>query len=278
MRVLNCHGVQGQLDAFVSGETPAESGDAVRRHLEGCPQCLADHADRVRVRDALRQAIRAELPPPDLAARIRTRIHHSPPPRPWFALWTWAAATASVAGVGFAAVVATDARTPVFAVNIAAQEVRYLLASRSVDPEFRPGLADHLHCTVSRRHPDHFPLPEELGAQERLEPEWSGLANIVRSLAPRGYSLVQAHRCRRQGRRYVHFAYRNGDGRLASLVISPKAEGALPFVEAVAGRYLVTAFDAGRYSAWTVVDEGEPAARLLASRLRGPVSEFVAGL
>lgn len=278
MRVLQfsgggCDRAQRYMDSYISGELLVETNHDVLNHLESCGACSADYSERSRLRTALRDAVRADEPSPDLAARIRMRLHE--PPRAVRPVWVWGAVAASFVTAVLVGLAATDTTTPVLAVNVAAQEVKYLFVSRQADEAFRPGLADHLHCTVSRRYPDQFPSNDAMSADDRIEPALSGLTKIVRALAPEGYTLVQAHRCSRLGRRYLHYAYRNQEGRLASLVVSPKVEGPLPFIEAVAGRYRISAFDAGAYSAWVVSDVEDERTRSLAARMREPVRDFL---
>ncbi len=262
-----CDRAQRFMDSYIGGELLVETNHELLSHLESCGACSADYQSRVRLRSGLRDAVRADEPPVDLAARIRTRLQQ-PRTRANWPVWVWSVVAASLALGVFAGLAVTDTATPVLALNIAAQEVKYLFVSRQADEAFRPGLADHMHCTVSRRYPDHFP-GQDIGSA------WASLTKIVRELAPEGYTLVQAHWCSRLGRRYMHYAYRDGNGRLASLVVSPKAEGPLPFLEAEAGRYRMAAFDAGGYSVWVVSDRADSGVRLLAARLREPVREFL---
>ena len=69
-----CGKVRRGLDAHLSGETDAESARETRAHLKECGACAALLAERLRVRDLLRRAVRGVQAPPHLAGAIRAMM------------------------------------------------------------------------------------------------------------------------------------------------------------------------------------------------------------
>jgi hypothetical protein len=141
----------------------------------------------------------------------------------------------------------------------------YLTAlSNSVATLFRPGLKDHVHCAVYRKYPKVAPAAARL--QHELGPEYRELLTVVSQHVPRGYQTMIAHRCRYQGRQYVHLALK-GSGGVVSLVIAQKGAGesftteqlrpvlvsaGTPFYQAQAQRYAISAFETADHLVYTV--------------------------
>ncbi|BDC48109.1 hypothetical protein F183_A04250 [Bryobacterales bacterium F-183] len=83
-----------------------------------------------------------------------------------------------------------------------------------VSSALRPGLADHIHCTLHRglmRH--NGPLEDPL------------LVEAVSGAIPDGYRVAMCHRCQFRGRPYIHVALTDGESKLVSLIVTRKQEG-----------------------------------------------------
>ena len=123
---MNCDRIVELLD---SPENPD-----VALHLETCEACSRILANRMVLRDRLRAAARNAEVPPDLQARIQHRIVQ--PARPAASL-SWALAAALLLSIGL--------------VHF------YQTANPGIAPGFSPimevGLAQHIHCAVSRSYP-----------------------------------------------------------------------------------------------------------------------------
>jgi tRNA G18 (ribose-2'-O)-methylase SpoU len=57
-----------------------------------------------------------------------------------------------------------------------------------------------------------------------MGPDYSGLIPVVRKEVPEDLNLVMAHRCRYQGRPFIHLALKN-DARLVSVIVTSKRDG-----------------------------------------------------
>ena len=84
MNVLNfdskhCERIRGHLDAYLGNELLVETTSEVMRHAEACEACSRELDSLVRVREALRQAVRNELPPADLSAAVHQRLSRAQP-------------------------------------------------------------------------------------------------------------------------------------------------------------------------------------------------------
>ena len=56
--------------------------------------------------------------------------------------------------------------------------------SATVSSAFKPGLGDHIHCSIFRKYPQNPPAIEEM--EEKLGPEYKGLLPQVAPAVPRG--------------------------------------------------------------------------------------------
>ena len=84
------------MDSYLANELLVETNHEVLRHVENCPSCAAELDARTRVRARLREAVRAEITPPDLQARVRQQIQARGSRSFFAAEWTrWAAAAAA---------------------------------------------------------------------------------------------------------------------------------------------------------------------------------------
>lgn len=152
----------------------------------------------------LRGAVRSD--PVDMPAQLEYRVRSSLR-RPNSRRTAWIAAATAVAAILLIAIFVPDAG-----------QVETLLAPASL----RPGLADHIHCTLQRGLAHHSgPLEDPL------------LVEAVSSAIPGGYRVAMCHRCQFRGRPYLHVALTDGDAKLVSLIVTRKQKGEeLPKIEA----------------------------------------------
>jgi hypothetical protein len=106
--------------------------------------------------------------------------------------------------------------------SVASQDSYIAEISRETSSIVRVGLKDHVHCAVFRKFPDSPPTFEEMAA--KLGPEYKDLLPAMEAQVPRGMKVVMAHKCRYQGRQYIHLVARDGRN-MVSLVIAKRGEG-----------------------------------------------------
>lgn len=147
-------------------------------------------------RTRLRRAVHADDTP--APARLEHRVRASLQ-RPGRVRWWTAAATLAAAALLLIAIFVPDAG-----------QIETLMVSAAL----RPGLADHIHCTLHRGLARHDgPLEDPL------------LVEAVSSAIPDGYRVAMCHRCQFRGRPYLHVALSDGDSKLISLIVTRKREG-----------------------------------------------------
>jgi anti-sigma factor RsiW len=76
---MQCENVIANLDAYVSGETPARPGLEIEGHLQERRTCAGLFETHQRMRRVLRRAVRNDSVPSGLSDRIRERIRRSIP-------------------------------------------------------------------------------------------------------------------------------------------------------------------------------------------------------
>lgn len=148
-----------------------------------------------RLRRAVRQADDYAPMPAGLEHRVRASLQHRPA---WFRGWP-AIATLAAAALLLIAIFVPDAG-----------QIETLMVSAAL----RPGLADHIHCTL------HRGLARHNGPLE--DPK---LVEAVSGAIPDGYKVAMCHRCQFRGRPYLHVALTDGDAKVISLIVTPKHEG-----------------------------------------------------
>src|SRR5947209_9876358 len=114
-----------------------------------------------------------------------------------------------------------------------AQDSYIASISRPIASIMRVGLGDHVHCAVfgKRRGPlsSVDQIARDMGAG------YKDLARLVAAQLPAQYRMISAHRCRYNGRQFVHIAMESGSA-LVSVVITGRANGEsfdqseLPFI------------------------------------------------
>lgn len=220
--VSGCESIAGWIDAYVSNQLEGDAAERVIRHTTVCAQCASAVDERLRIRAALKRAIdRGDGASDELRDRIQAMLREEAAPRANRHTWWYAAAAAAlllfgagawmvarigaVSGGNSAPVIARSAQPPDAAV-------------------LQVGLAHHVHCV------NMVPPPETPGTdasmQERLGPEYAGLVEAVRRQLPGELTIVDAHRCSSQNRRYLHVVARHG-GDIVSILVTKRADGPL---------------------------------------------------
>jgi anti-sigma factor (TIGR02949 family) len=262
----DCQLMLRQLDPYIDNELPREQMLAVSRHLDDCPACSRELLARKEVSERLRRIVREDVAPPHLRAVIRGQLQQ-PQKRSLWAAWSWAAAAAAM--ICLTVGVAYQLGHLRFTVD--SQNAFIETVSNKVATIFRPGIRDHIHCSVYRTFPKEPPTMQELAA--KMDPAFQPLIPAVKDKVPAGYRLVIAHSCGFQGRRYVHMSWKNGSS-LLSLVVTKKENGesfqteevipamihaGIPVYQTAARGYDVVGFETGSHLVYVVSDlSGQP--------------------
>lgn len=165
--------------------------------------------------ERLRQAVRAEPVPPELAVRIRQRLDEESARSglPFWRTWAWAPAAALVVLVGTG--VAYQQGHLRFTQGLRESYMDSMLVR--VSSTMRPGLDDHLHCSVYGKIPKTIPPLEQ--AVKDLPPRFAELLTVVQQRIPQAFRLYSAHQCTRHGRKFIHFQLKS-DSKLLSVIVT----------------------------------------------------------
>lgn len=223
----------------------------------------------------LRKAVQSEVAPPELAVKIRQTIDaeaaHSKRPGWWSRPWLFRAGIPVMAALAvcFGAGVAYQLGHLRFTTG---QQESFMASMLTrVSFPMKPGLDDHLHCSVYGRVPKDIPPLEQ--AVKNLPPKFGGLLKMVQDNVPEPFRLYSAHECRRSGRRFVHFQLKT-DSKLLSVIVTRRgvdqsgvdesfvrdkivpalAASGTSVYEAQALRFQVAAIESGEYLAYVVSD------------------------
>jgi hypothetical protein len=226
MNVVNfdfrhCERIRGQLDAYVSDELLVETTSEVITHLETCESCSRELDSQVRVREALRRAVRNQLTPAALSVVVHQRLRQAPPSHlAGFRAMGWVLALAASAVV-------------ILAGSVAQRWVRMRHGRQLVSSVLQLGVSDHVQCAIKgHNYPEVANPPDQL--RSKLGPEYAGLLHVVEARLP-GFQVLEAHLCSVPGspRKYVHFITR-GHETILSVIITKREREGLPV-----GRVLV---------------------------------------
>ncbi|HXG65759.1 MAG TPA: zf-HC2 domain-containing protein [Blastocatellia bacterium] len=210
----SCRKVREYLDAYLDNELLVETSQEVAKHLEECPACSGALEARARVKSALKSAISRDAAPPVLQDKIRARLRRETPGTG--SQWTrmLSAAAAIIAIVGAWGVYQWWIGRQAPAPSAPAQA----LAGPGAEV-FQVGLGNHVHCALDRGFADRQFTPEEMTT--KLGPEFAGLVALVKGKLPAAYRVTVGHRCRFEGREFVHLILKS-DGSVASLALTRK--------------------------------------------------------
>jgi hypothetical protein len=255
-----CEQTRRYLDSYVDSELLVETSQDVLAHLDACSVCDAEVRVRTRLKSRLRSAVRSQDVPPALAAKVRRNIdrHKSMARAPH-----WALAAAAVAIVGGGIWVSLPGERLPALNDRPAQNAYIQKISSTLAGVLKPGLGDHVHCSVFRKYPENPPSADTMLAE--LGP-YQDLLPVVNASIPASCRVVMAHQCTYAGRRFVHVTMRRLDsGALVSLVIARRISGenfagldaairigGTPVYQGTAGKYQIAGFDAGGYVSFVV--------------------------
>jgi Putative zinc-finger len=257
-----CKRVLDRLDSYVHGELLAETNLDLLEHFRTCSGCAGEAAERTRLRNRVRTAVRKIQVPSDLEARVRAglrerRVESTGWSRQIMAL----AACLAICFGAWLVYQLGSVRT-----TAARQESYIASLTNRVASIMRVGLGDHIHCAVFKKYPSR---PPSLAAVEaEIAPEYRELLPAVQEKIPQGMDLMTAHDCRYHGRHFVHVVFR-GHGHLLSLVIARKSESesfdiegiapalstaGVPVYAAAVQKFQIAAFETGEHLVYTISD------------------------
>lgn len=207
----------------------------------------------------LQQAVRSVEPPPELAARIRQRLDR---PRTlwlsWFTLLPVAAALA-------AAALYLGSQQGYFLFTPAQRESFMAAVVQLVPDSMKPGLLDHLHCSVYGEIPSDVP-PLNVAARDLPDEFRPALDTALKNL-PAPFRLYSAHECTQGGNTFIHFQFKT-DSRLVSVIVTRRnsdsfvrdrmlpaaGSGGLPVYATRAAWFHMAAIESGPFFAYVVSD------------------------
>ncbi len=216
--------------------------------------------ETAQLRERLKYAVRTDVAPKHLQARIRRKIRADGRSRlqpAWFAV---AATIVIVLGAGAAY------RFGYLRYTAASRESYIALISNRAGSMMSIGLGDHVNCAVFRKYPKNPPPVQQVVAA--IAPEYRDLVTVVRSNVPREYRLFMAHECFYHGRKFVHLTFRD-DSRTLSLVITGKdwgdsltkadlapalAQSGIPIYRTGVQRFQIAAFETSGHLVYVISD------------------------
>ena len=283
MNIINfekggCKRFRPHLDAYLSDELPAETRRGVLNHIEACADCREVLESRRRVKDVLRGAVLKDAAPPALRERIRQDIRGGASPA-WHRWLLVAAAMIALVAVGGTALRMLRRAEPVQPQAVASADANTRL--------LEIGLGDHVHCAIDKGFASLAFTEEQMA--EKMGPDFTGLVAAVREKTTENYKVAVGHRCKFNGREFVHLILKNQRATV-SLVLTKKAgeaftQDATTVLEAagipVYGAHMsgieVAGFEAGDYLAFVVSDLGGGDNLQMAATLAPAVRDFLGG-
>ncbi|HKD04635.1 MAG TPA: hypothetical protein VKB79_01925 [Bryobacteraceae bacterium] len=236
----------------------------------------------------LKDAVNSVAVPEYLEARIRGRIRAERRPR-LFGFGYLNLAAAGLAGVLF--VGAAISYQYGYLRFTKASQISYVWSiSNRLVRLMRPGLADHVNCSVFRKYPKNAPAVEVLA--QKLPDQYRELIPIVQSRVPPDYRLLISHQCRWDGRKFIHLSIENGSHVLSLVITARKggesfrAEGLLPALVASdipmyqsgVQRFAMTAFETKGYIVYFVSDLPQAENSRLMQAMAAPVKDLLGSL
>ena len=206
---MECRGIRELSEAYVSGQVPAATAQAIAAHLDRCPACSAVVTGLRRLRASVRSAFLASTdlsPRPEFIAALRAQLRQTATRdnsvSPWRRTWLALAATLTlVVGGGF---------------GLRGLGVVGFTAI------LQAAVGDHRFCAVAFKLTER-PIPLAQAAQLYDDP----VDGLLDTVAPSQTSLnggplrvLERHSCVLEGRRFAHIVleYKHA---LISLVVTP---------------------------------------------------------
>ena len=212
-----CKKIRSYLDSYLSNELLVETNHEVLKHLEGCQACSDALADRVRVRSALRQAVMQDEAPAGLRYRIQKDIRKSGSHARW-SQWALVAVAAGVLLAGTIGVVRfTGSR------NVRDQQATTARTTEQTTDLLRIGWNDHSFCAIDHNFAGRRFTREQMS--QSIGAEFDGLVDLVEQKAPGEYEVTVGHRCRFEGRQFVHLILKNHETIISLAITKKNGEG-----------------------------------------------------
>jgi mycothiol system anti-sigma-R factor len=277
----NCNKFQAYLDSYLNDELLVETTHDVSIHLENCPNCYEAFLVRQQVKELLKGAVLKDSAPNDLQEKIRRSIRRESSPG-WPRWMLVAAAMIALITAGSVALQLLNRGTPADSDAISA-------ASNANAQLLQVGLDDHVHCAIDKGLANRVFTEEEM--LERLGPDFSGLVAMVKEKAPENYRVVVGHRCKVNGREFVHLILKSPETALSLVVTRKNGESfskdmvaaviessEAPIHEARIKGLEIAGFETRDYLAFFVSDLGRKENLQMASTLATAVREFLTKL
>ena len=233
----------------------------------------------------LKEAVNSVAVPAYLEARIRSRIRGEREPR-HFGFGYFKLPVAGLAALLFlGAAIAYQYGHLRFT---KASQMSYVWSvSNRLVTLMRPGLADHVNCSVFRKYPKNAPAVEVLA--EKLPAQYRELIPIVQGQVPPDYRLLISHQCRWDGRKFIHLSLEN-NFHVLSLVITARKPGEsfradgllpalvasdIPMYQSGVQRFAMTAFETKDYIVYFVSDLPQAENTMIMQAMAAPVKNLL---
>lgn len=281
---LRCASTARSLNAFMDGELPEASSGELLQHLKDCPSCRQELDIRKTLRSRLKTAVSTAQPSPYLGTRVMSQVRAQARKPQWLQRTSWIAASSAALVLMIGGGVAYVRRT----VDIQDAYISGLV--HTVAHVMRPGLADHVHCSVFRKYSPEPPAIEKL--HQQIGPEYTELVDAVRSKVPADFKVYLAHECGYEGRQFVHIGLHDGS-RQISLVLARKehgetfrnsnlqaviSQGGLRVYGTSADRFQIAGFETATHLAYIVSDISEHQTRELMLAIAPQIQSTLAAL
>lgn len=273
----NCKWVQAYLDSYLNKELLVETTHKVSKHLENCANCYEALLVRQQVKEILKRAVLKDSAPTDLQEKIKRSIRQNSSSNRTRWMLVAAAAIALIAAAG-GALQLLNRDTPADSDVISA-------ASNADAQILKIGLDDHVHCAIDMGLADRVFTEEEM--LERLGPDFS-LVSMVKENAPETYRTVVGHRCKFNGREFVHLILKSHETVLSLVLTRKNGESfskdkveavigspGIAVHEAVVKDFRIAGFETRDYLAFVVSNLDRNENLQLASRIAPAVREFL---
>lgn len=240
---MNCEQREKSLHGYLDGELDAVRAAEFERHLEGCPECLAELEAQEALRASLKQAALRERAPAGLHKKVVKSLPKSALPAR-FAIrlsWQWLPAAAAVVLVaGFVGWREVSGR-----LDVAGQQ---LMAAEIVDAHVRSLQPGHLSDVVSTD-------------QHTVKPWFNGKVDFavpVRDFADEGFPLQGGRLEVIDGRTVAALIYGRRKHEVNLFVWPAGAEGDLAARDSALRGYQLIRWRKGGMEYWLVSDLALP--------------------
>ncbi len=280
-----------RIQTALAKNEPIRMSSELAQHLGDCAACAALLDARQGVKSILQRAIANETAAP-VALRARIRRELRQPSTAWQRVFSWfdglnhkwmlaAAAAALLVTIGGLSWVR---RQPASGMSEIASLQREATVTEHNARILKIGFGNHVHCAVAR---DDSAGPRSFAQMaQAIGYAWIELVPLVKEHVPTDYRVMIAHRCKFEGRAFIHLILSNQQT-LLSLVLTPKNGEAFDAQEAIAQiagvtlhqmreqNYSVAGFETAAYLGYVVSGLTAEQNLQLALRLAPAVTEFV---